>query len=208
MNGKNSRRSEIPRNEFSGEPETKWIANDSGTDREMELLKPFTYCDPDGKPWVAKAGATIDGASIPQPLWSIVGSPFTGDYRRASIVHDVACKDGQSYESRLAADKMYYHACRKGGCNCLKALEQFIGVRIGAWLPLTPIVNVYANPESLARASNDDVAIASATLRSIFRAIYRFLKEKCEARTVDDLAPLVDQHLRIMREQLELASRS
>src|SRR4051812_31635812 len=33
----------------------------------------------------------VDGASIPQALWSIVGSPFTGKYVQASVIHDYYC---------------------------------------------------------------------------------------------------------------------
>ena len=47
----------------------------------MGLLKKFSFKDPDAQEWAAPAGAVIDGASIPRALWTIVGSPYTGDYR-------------------------------------------------------------------------------------------------------------------------------
>ena len=60
----------------------------------------------------------MDGASIPRALWTLVGSPYRGDYRRASIVHDQACDDAHGdKDKRRAADRMFYHACREGGCN-------------------------------------------------------------------------------------------
>jgi hypothetical protein len=33
----------------------------------------------------------VDGASIPKFAWSIIGGPFEGKYRDASVIHDVAC---------------------------------------------------------------------------------------------------------------------
>lgn len=33
-------------------------------------------------------GFDFDGASIPKPLWSIIGSPFTGNYTTPAAIHD------------------------------------------------------------------------------------------------------------------------
>jgi len=59
--------------------------------RDATLLAPFAYVDPTGKKWQVNKGITVNGASIPQPLWSIVGSPWTGRYREASVIHDYYC---------------------------------------------------------------------------------------------------------------------
>jgi hypothetical protein len=32
----------------------------------------------------------VDGTSIPQMFWWVIGSPYTGDYRRAAVLHDAA----------------------------------------------------------------------------------------------------------------------
>ncbi len=98
---------------FSGNPKTEWLVDRSGADRNMRLLEDFLYTDPDGKKWPAPSGSIIDGASIPRPLWATVGSPYTDDYRRASVVHDVAC-DSPAIP-RKDADVMFYHACLAGG---------------------------------------------------------------------------------------------
>jgi hypothetical protein len=123
---------------FSGEPSTVWLTED-GDDRGMRMLERFTYTDPSGTMWDAPAGSTINGASIPRPLWTLVGSPYTGDYRRASIVHDVACgRAGADREKRRAADRMFYQACRAGGCSVAQATVLYLGVRIGANRPFVP----------------------------------------------------------------------
>ena len=78
---------------FSNDPQTRWITDDGAPDRNMEILERFSFVDPKGREWVAPAGTVVNGASIPRALWTVVGSPYTGDYRRASIVHDKACDD-------------------------------------------------------------------------------------------------------------------
>jgi hypothetical protein len=128
--------------EFSPDPpETRWLT-EAGPDRNMQVLRAFWFRDPAGRTWTTPANSRIDGASIPRALWTLVGSPYTGDYRRASIVHDKACDDaGGNAAARRAADRMFYHACREGGCSIYEATLLYIGVRIGA---LTPLVAAWS----------------------------------------------------------------
>ena len=69
---------------FVGDVTAKWLPNG----RDMELTEPFAYVDAKGVEWSVPKGAVVDGASIPRALWSIVGPPFTGKYRKSSVVHD------------------------------------------------------------------------------------------------------------------------
>lgn len=116
---------------FSGNPKTEWLTNPDTEDRNMQLLEDFSFTDPYGRVWLAPIGSIVNGASIPRPLWSTVGSPYTDDYRRASVVHDIAC--ASTVISRKDADIMFYHACRAGGCSPVQARVLYAGVRIGAW---------------------------------------------------------------------------
>lgn len=116
---------------FSGNPKTEWLS-EKGDDRDMRLLDDFWYIDPGGRRWDAPAGTVINGASIPRTLWSSVGSPYTGDYRRAAVVHDAAV--GKEGVLRADADSMFYFACLAGGCSLLQAKLLYAGVRIGAWV--------------------------------------------------------------------------
>lgn len=116
---------------FSESPQTEWLANPS-PDRDMRLLADFWFDDRAGRRWHAPAGATIDGASIPRPLWTLVGSPYTGSYRRASIVHDIACMNADNLQEREAADRMFFEACRAGGCSMQESMVLYTGVRVGA----------------------------------------------------------------------------
>ncbi|MGQ0442274.1 MAG: DUF1353 domain-containing protein [Methylophilaceae bacterium] len=117
---------------FSGNPKTEWIADKKDMDRDMKLIGGFSYTH-DKCEWKAPNGSIINGASIPRALWSLIGSPYTDDYRMASIVHDVAC-EADSTVSRKDADKMFYQACRDGGCGYIQARVLYIGVRIGAFI--------------------------------------------------------------------------
>ena len=122
--------------QFSGDPQSQWLTEEGTDDRSMQLLEPFSFRDPAGKNWLATKGSHVDGASIPRALWTIVGSPYTGDYRRASVVHDVACEEaGHDIKKRRAADRMFFHACRAGGCSIWQSIILYLGVRIGAAAP-------------------------------------------------------------------------
>jgi hypothetical protein len=119
---------------FSGYPITRWCPPEPGeTERKMELTEEFSFLDPAGKHWVVPPGFKVDGATIPRALWTLVGSPYTGNYRRGSIVHDKACVDaGLNAAERRAADRMFFHACMAGGCDAKQATALYLGVRIGA----------------------------------------------------------------------------
>jgi len=108
--------------EFIGTVRAEWIT----PDRDMRLLAPFAYLDAERVRWEAPTGTRIDGASIPRVLWTLVGSPFTGRYRRASVLHDVACVE-RSRPWR-AVHRMFYFACRCGGMGELKAKLMFAAV--------------------------------------------------------------------------------
>ena len=60
--------------------------------RSMTLVEDLAFKDSAGATWKVPAGATVDGASVPQAFWSIAGSPFAGNYRNAAIIHDYYCQ--------------------------------------------------------------------------------------------------------------------
>ena len=112
---------------FEGEVETRWLTKRNG-DRDMELLSEFVYIDRFGWRWIAPAGARINGASIPRFFWRIAGSPYCGDYRRASVIHDVACSD----RSRPApvVHLMFFEAMLADGTAWWRAWLMFTAVKM------------------------------------------------------------------------------
>jgi Protein of unknown function (DUF1353) len=75
--------------------------------RLVKLLEDARYIDPCGTEWDAPAGSIVNGASIPQVVWSLVGGPFEGKYRDASVIHDVAC-ESKSRHWTLAHEAFYF----------------------------------------------------------------------------------------------------
>jgi Protein of unknown function (DUF1353) len=104
---------------FTGEPVTKW--NPDG--RTMTLLTELRYTDPNGEVWVAPVGSQVDGASIPRYLWSIMGGPFEGKYRNASVLHDVAY--GERKRPWQDCDRMFYNAMRCSGVSVTEAKTMY-----------------------------------------------------------------------------------
>lgn len=97
--------------QFHGSVITEWL--DDG--RDMVLLNDYSFEDPDGVLWTAKSGAIINGASIPQRLWSIVGAPYAGRYRNASVVHDYYCVTRE--RTWQSTHLMFYYGCLAMGID-------------------------------------------------------------------------------------------
>jgi hypothetical protein len=104
---------------YSGDPITKW--NRDG--RTMTVMSDLAYTDPHGEVWDAPAGSIVDGASLPRYLWSIMGGPFEGQYRNASVLHDVAY-DRHNRPS-WDCDRMFYNAMRCSGVNAVEAKTMY-----------------------------------------------------------------------------------
>jgi hypothetical protein len=104
---------------YSGAPETRWDPDG----RNMTLLSELRYSDPQGIVWIAPAGSKVDGASIPRSLWSIMGGPFEGKYRNASVLHDVAYE--QHNRPWQDCDRMFYNAMRCSGVGAVEAKTMY-----------------------------------------------------------------------------------
>ena len=142
---------------FLGTVQAEWLDHN----RSMKLLKPFGYVDPHQIKWNAPAASIVDGASIPQMFWSIIGGPFDGPYRNASVLHDVECQVKLRPWRRV--HRMFYEACRCGGVSETKALVMYwavyhFGPRWGAAAdtvaleaPETPHTLDYARLREIAR---------------------------------------------------------
>jgi hypothetical protein len=123
---------------FVGRPRAEW--QDDG--RNMVLLESFTYIDPANKKWTSASASTVNGASIPQVLWSIVGGPYEGKYRNASVPHDTEC----DLKARPWRDvhRMFYYGTRAGGVGWVKGMLMygavyFFGPR---WPQPSPLVEL------------------------------------------------------------------
>lgn len=113
---------------FVGNVDARWLIDD-GEDRKMQLLANFTFIDSTNFTWQANVGDIVDGTSIPEAVWSeVVGTPFIGEYRRASVVHDVACD--KHIKTSKEAHRMFYEAMLVDGTSSARALLFYTAVRL------------------------------------------------------------------------------
>jgi Protein of unknown function (DUF1353) len=94
--------------------------------RTMELTQPFSYTDSRGVLWPVPARTQVDGASIPSVFWSIIGAPYTGKYREASIIHDYYC----STKSRhwKAVHRVFLDGMLARGVDKIQAQVMYLAV--------------------------------------------------------------------------------
>lgn len=77
---------------FHGKVVTIWL-DSHGEARRMKLHPDtdLVFVRPTEEVITARAGLEFDGASIPTFAWPLIGSPFTGKYRKAAVIHDTLC---------------------------------------------------------------------------------------------------------------------
>jgi Protein of unknown function (DUF1353) len=124
---------------FEGRPVITFLPDG----RRVKTVEPFAFIDAASQRWDVPAGATVDGASIPRALWTLLGGPFEGKYRDASIIHDwycdLRCRPWQSthlafYEAMRASDvptsqaKLLYAGVYFGGPRWSKTVEENVNL--------------------------------------------------------------------------------
>lgn len=114
---------------FSGDFDFRWTRDPENRHRIMELLGPVSFTDKTGKTWSVPAGTQIDGASIPQIFWTFAGSPFDGNYRRASVIHDHYCDVDTEFTK--ATHDMFKEASLSDGVSFAKAAAMRLAIGIG-----------------------------------------------------------------------------
>ncbi|UHD17641.1 DUF1353 domain-containing protein [Thiocapsa bogorovii] len=146
---------------FEGEVVVQWLTH-GGDDRDMKLLEEFAFIDSNGKRWVAPKGSVVNGASIPSALWNTVGPPFVGDYRRATVIHDVGCD--QKTAPHEEVHRTFYFAMRADGVGWLKANTMYQAVKqFGPkWNLNTGAVSQRRSPSEAEMASFLDAARQAA----------------------------------------------
>lgn len=97
--------------------------------RRMRVLQDFGFMEADGLQWPVPPRTVVDGASIPRPLWSLIGGPFEGKYRDASVVHDYYC-DVRSAEWQMV-HRMFYRGMLCSGVSVAQAKLMYAGVYFG-----------------------------------------------------------------------------
>ncbi|MPW31707.1 DUF1353 domain-containing protein [Agarivorans sp. B2Z047] len=60
---------------------------------ERPVLVKYKNARGEAKSLVVPAHFITDGASIPRPFWSLIGSPYLPEFITAAIVHDWCCEN-------------------------------------------------------------------------------------------------------------------
>jgi len=102
---------------FVGKVVVEWL--DDPFVPKLKLREDFGFEDQAGKLWLARQGQVLDGASIPLVFRSLIGMPFVGDYRRASVVYDYYCQI--MTEPWRNVHRMFYQASLTEGVGELDA---------------------------------------------------------------------------------------
>ena len=164
---------------FPTRPKTEWLEDG----RCMQLLEAFSFIDSAQKTWKTLDHSVVDGASIPPVFWSIVGGPYEGRYRNASVVHDVECDLRR--ERWQDVHRMFHEACIAGGVRRLKALLLYAAVYLFGPKWTSP----EGAPIEPAKCTMDDAIRLSAWVRQQ----QRISLQAIEALTPKLLKPQVKQ---------------
>jgi hypothetical protein len=73
-----------------------------------------------------KEGFIYDSASIPRIFWSLIGSPFSGKYRMAALIHDALY--ATQLTTREEADDIFYNIMVNEGVSVWKAKLMYTAV--------------------------------------------------------------------------------
>lgn len=123
-----------------GRYEGRAIVEFGDEQRIVRLVERFAFIDCQEKTWEVPADARVDGASIPRLLWTIIGGPFEGRYRNASIIHDWYCDRRTRPWERV--HEIFYEAMLTSGVSATQARILYTGVLLGGprW-SLTAVAN-------------------------------------------------------------------
>jgi hypothetical protein len=86
----------------------------------------------DGRTLRVLAGFSSDGASIPRPLWPLVGPRFSARTFPAALAHDALY--ASEWLPRAQADAEFYRLLRLTGVGRVKARSFWLAVRAAGWL--------------------------------------------------------------------------
>ena len=91
-------------------------------------------------------GFDFDGASIPKWLWSIYGSPLTGNYVVASLIHDGLY--ASQIVSKNLSDKIFLDIMKQSNVGYIKRTSMYLAVKLFGgkdWNKANEYKDEYAN---------------------------------------------------------------
>lgn len=111
---------------FKGRVVVEWL--DDPFVPTMRLVEPFAYEQAKGKVWKVPQGYVIKGRGMPPLFRDLIGQPFYGGFRKASIVYDHATQDmRQPWDE---AQLMFLEASMAEGVNESEAKAMYMLLRV------------------------------------------------------------------------------
>jgi hypothetical protein len=93
----------------------------------FRLSDDFGFEELNGRVWMVPNETCVNGASIPTAFWSFIGGPWSGPYRRASVVHDHFVRSRE--RSWQETHRVFYDAMLASGVPRSKANAMYFAVR-------------------------------------------------------------------------------
>ncbi len=122
---------------FRNFPILKPLPHEGLYELQQNLNVVYATDDGDVKAVLVPQGYKTDGASIPKPLWSIIGTPFQPNFITAAIVHDYHCniRDGvvKLNSQMISVDEMsdlFFDLLQLDGVSLPKAYSMEQAVRL------------------------------------------------------------------------------
>ncbi|RNC95490.1 MAG: DUF1353 domain-containing protein [Oricola sp.] len=114
--------------QFLDELEVRWNMSADRDWNTVTLLDDFRFDDPNGLLWTTPKNYTVNGASIPRWAWVAVGSPYTGRYLPASVIHDyyVEVKERTAHDTH----RNFYYGMLANGVPWAKARTMYWAVSV------------------------------------------------------------------------------
>lgn len=113
---------------FVGELKGKFLGR-----HRFKLTEDFTYITKDGQTITAPKNFITDGASIPRPFRSFVGSPWDYLYGWAAVIHDLGYKVQE--RTRKEVDDIFLEGMEEKGEALWRRRVMYRAVRLWSWIP-------------------------------------------------------------------------
>ncbi|WP_299867983.1 DUF1353 domain-containing protein [uncultured Hoeflea sp.] len=110
---------------FSAKPKVE--LGDDG--RNITVIEEFWFIDREQHRWIVPPGTEVNGASIPQPFFSLIGGPLSGKYRDASIIHDFYCEPKNRIFASDRTHDVFHQAMIASGVDPAKAFIMYQAVQ-------------------------------------------------------------------------------
>lgn len=103
-----------------------WTFNDLPDDIR-ELVSEIKFTIPSHGKVTIMPGFKFDGASIPRLFWTLIGSPFTGKYKRAALLHDALY--AAEIFSRKVCDEIFLQYMKEEKVSWWRRNSMWLAVR-------------------------------------------------------------------------------